>query len=250
MKLVFLALLAFARQDDPDDNAPWLGVTLDDKQGHVAVEGVFGGSPAEQAGIVAGDVIKMVGGAPIAKSGQLIKGVLATGVGKTLKLHIATKGGERDVVVKLTARPDFRELQKRQLIGKTAPDFPIKKAQGVYAPQLSAMKGQVVVLDFWATWCGPCIQALPHMQQMHERLAKKGLRVIGVSNDPWDKVGDMVKKRGLTYGQISDEDNAIGMRYLVTALPTIVVIDKTGKVQSVTIGDWGAVEQKITELLQ
>jgi len=67
---------------------------------------------------------------------------------------------------------------------------------------------------------------------------------------PWDKVGEMVKKRGLTYGQISDEDNAIGMRYLVTALPTIVVIDKTGKVQSVTIGDWGAVERQITELLQ
>ena len=250
MKFVLLTLLALFPQADAEDDAPWLGVQLNDKQGHVAVEGIFGGSPAEAAGMAVGDVIKNVNGAAVTKSEQLIKGVLATGVGKVLKLHVATKSGERDLNVKLAARPDFRQLQKQTLVGKAAPDFPIKKAQGVYAPQLSAMKGQVVVLDFWATWCMPCMQALPHMQEMHERLAKKGLRVIGVTNEPWQKVGDVVKKRGLTYGQISDEDNAIGMRYLVTALPTIVVIDKTGKVQSVTIGDWGSVEQKITELLQ
>jgi len=108
----------------------------------------------------------------------------------------------------------------------------------------------VVLLDFWATWCIPCIQALPHMQQLHEKLGKKGLKVIGVTNDPWDKVGEMVKQRKLTYGQVSDETNAIGMQYLVTALPTLVVIGKDGKVRSVTIGDWGTVEQQITELLQ
>jgi len=249
MKLVLLALLAFARQDDADDSAPWLGVSLNTKT-PVVVEGVYGGSPAESVGIAVGDIIRSIDGVPINKSDQVIKAVLAAGVGKSLKIHLTTKSGERDVVAKLSSRPDFRVLQRQTLVGKTAPDFAIKKAQGVYAPQLSSLKGQVVLLDFWATWCIPCIQALPHMQQLHEKLGKKGLKVIGVTNDPWDKVGEMVKQRKLTYGQISDESNAIGMQYLVTALPTLVVIGKDGKVRSVTIGDWGTVEQQITELLQ
>jgi peroxiredoxin len=250
MKLVLLALLAFARQDEgADDSAPWLGVSLNTKT-PVVVEGVYGGSPAESVGIAVGDVIRSINGAEITKSDQVVKAVLAAGVGKTLKIHLVSKAGERDVVAKLASRPDLRVLQKQQLIGKTAPDFPIKKAQGVYAPQLSSLKGQVVLLDFWATWCGPCMQALPHLQQMHERLGKKGLRIIGVTNDPWEKVGDVVKQRRITYGQISDESNAIGMQYIVTALPTLVLIGKDGKVRSVTIGDWGTVEQQITELLQ
>jgi cytochrome c biogenesis protein CcmG, thiol:disulfide interchange protein DsbE len=254
MKWLLLALVALAPPgaDDPDDGGgPWLGVTLGEKQGHVTIEGVFGGSPAEAAGLAQGDVVKSVGGAAISRSAQLIKAVLQTGVGKALQLHIAARSGaERDVAVKLAARPDFRELQKQTLVGKTAPDFAIKKAQGVYAPQLSSMKGQVVLLDFWATWCMPCMEALPHMQQLHERLGKKGLRVIGVTSEPWQKVGDVVKRRGLTYGQISDEENLIGMRYLVTALPTIIVIGKDGKVQSVTVGDWGSATRAVDELLR
>jgi peroxiredoxin len=249
MKLVLLALLAFARQDDADDSAPWLGVSLNTKS-PVAVEGVYGGSPAEAVGIAVGDIIRSIDGVPVTKSDQVVKAVLAAGVGKSVKIHLTTKSGERDVVAKLSSRPDLRVLQKQTLLGKTAPDFPIKKAQGVYAPQLSALKGQVVLLDFWATWCIPCLEALPHMQQLHEKLAKKGLRVIGVTNDPWDKVGSVVKQRGLTYGQVSDESNAIGMQYLVTALPTLVLIGKDGKVRSVTIGEWESVERQITEMLQ
>ena len=249
MNLLLLALLALGPQADAEGNAPWLGVSLNTKT-PVNVEGVFGGSPAEAAGIAVGDIIRTIDDKPIAKSDEVIKAVLKAGVGKSLKIHLTTKSGDRDVTVKLATRPDFRVLQKQTLIGKTAPDFPITKAQGVYAPQLSAMKGQVVVLDFWATWCMPCMQALPHMQQLHEKLAKKGLRIIGVTNEPWDKVGSVVKQRGLTYGQVSDEANVIGMQYLVTALPTLVVIGKDGKVRSVTIGEWESVERQITEMLQ
>jgi peroxiredoxin len=88
------------------------------------------------------------------------------------------------------------------------------------------------------------------MQELHERLGKKGLRVIGINNENWEKALQVVKQRRLTYGQISDEDNSISMRYLVTALPTLVIIGKDGKVRSVTIGDWGSVERQLSELLR
>src|SRR5438552_3206868 len=127
MKLLLLAFLAFARQDDADDSAPWLGVSLSTKS-PVAVEGVFGGSPAEAVGIAVGDIIRSIDSAPVAKSDQVVKAVLAAGVGKTVRIHLTTKSGERDVVAKLASRPDFRVLQKQTLVGKTAPDFAIKKA--------------------------------------------------------------------------------------------------------------------------
>src|SRR5262249_16755981 len=105
MKLILLALLAFARQDDADDSAPWLGVSLGTKS-PVAVEGVYGGSPAEAVGIAVGDIIRSIDGAPVTKSDQVVKSVLAAGVGKSLKIHLTTKSGERDVVAKLASRPD------------------------------------------------------------------------------------------------------------------------------------------------
>src|SRR5262249_58253240 len=105
------------------------------------------------------DIIRSIDGVPVSKSDQVVKAVLAARVGRTLRIHLTTKSGERDVVAKLASRPDFRQLQKQTLIGKTAPDFAIKKAQGVYAPQLSSLNGPVVLPDSFPTSFMPCTQA-------------------------------------------------------------------------------------------
>jgi thiol-disulfide isomerase/thioredoxin len=236
--------------DDVDGDPPWLGVQLSEKQGEVAIDGVFAGSPAEAAGVKVGDVVRKVDGAAVTRSAELIEKVAHAQVGAVLKLRLAAKGNEREVAVKLTVRPDMRTLQRSQLVGRAAPDFAIRKALGVYAPQLAALKGQVVLLDFWATWCGPCVSALPHLQGLHERFGQKGLRIIGVSNEKWEKVGEVVRRRGITYGQVSDEDNHISPRYLVTALPTLVLIGRDGRVVDVAIGDIAGVERTIGELLR
>ena len=198
--LVLTWLFALRLGGGPEEAKPWLGLLLNDKTGHVAVEQVFGGSPAEAAGIRAGDVVQRANGAELAHASDLIRKVLETGVGGTLKLHIAAKaGGERDVRIALGVRPDVRDMQRAQLVGKAAPDFEIKKASGVYASRLAALKGQVVLLDFWATWCGPCMASLPHLQELHERFGKRGLRVVGVTSDDWSHVEEVVRRRGLTY---------------------------------------------------
>ncbi|HJZ84501.1 MAG TPA: redoxin domain-containing protein [Polyangia bacterium] len=234
-----------------EEARPWLGVMLNDKQGQVGVENVFAGSPAEAAGIRVGDVVRRANGSALSHKEELIKAVLATGVGGTLKLHIAARaGGERDLAIKLGVRPDVRDMQRSQLLGRAAPDFAIKKATLASAPRLAGFKGQVVLLDFWASWCMPCIAALPHLEELHERLAKKGLRVIGVTSDDWGQIEKVVKHRGLTYPQVFDADEEISGLYMVTAIPTLVVIGRDGKVVEVSIGDSAAIDKALSDLFK
>src|SRR5262245_51462063 len=137
--LILTWLLAAGPAGRLDEAKPWLGLLLNDRAGRVGVDQVFSGSPADAAGIHAGDVVSRANGAELTRSADLIRKVLETGVGGTLKLHIvATGGGERDVRIRLGVRPDVRNMQRAQLVGKAAPDFEIRKATGVYASRLGA----------------------------------------------------------------------------------------------------------------
>jgi peroxiredoxin len=229
---------------------PWLGVELNDKAGKVQVVGVFAGSPAAAAGMKVGDVIVKAAGAGLTRSRELIDAVGHAGVGHPIALHVLRAQGETDLHIQLVARPELVEMQRSKLMGKPAPDFPLKRATGIFADTLSSLKGKVVVLDFWATWCGPCMRALPHMQALHTHYLDKGLRVVGVTSDDWQHAQDVVKKMGLTYGMVSDEQEQISADYLVTALPTLVLIDRAGNVNQISIGDLAAVDKAVADLLK
>jgi peroxiredoxin len=171
-------------------------------------------------------------------------------VGAELRLDIVRAGKDKQLVAALAVRPDLEVIQKNRLVGRAAPDFEIHKATGLFAPRLAALKGQVVLLDFWATWCRPCVASLPHVQELHERYAKQGLRVVGVTTEDFARVSDLVKKRGLTYAQVSDEGEQISARYFVTAIPTAVLISRDGTVAQVSIADWSAVDRTLASLLK
>ena len=105
------------------------------------------------------------------------------------------------------------------------------------ALDLSALKGHVVVLDFWAPWCGPCRQAMPELQQLALRMAADGVVVLGVLVDPdRDGARAFLKRAGITYPQLDDERGEAAAAFSVHSLPTLVIVDKTGKIQSVRVG--------------
>jgi len=90
-----------------------------------------------------------------------------------------------------------------------------------------------VLVDFWATWCKPCIAALPEIQKLHERWASRGLTVVGFSEDGprnFSKVRPFAGRLGLKYAIALDEDGAVQERYQVRALPTTVLIDGAGRI--------------------
>jgi thiol-disulfide isomerase/thioredoxin len=118
-----------------------------------------------------------------------------------------------------------------------APDWELKDLAGATV-KLSALKGQVVVLDFWATWCPPCRQEMPHIQALHDEYAGKGVRILAVNVEGtpdlarWDKlVRDYVATTKLTVTVVNDFDYKVNQAYKVVAFPTVLVIDKTGTIR-------------------
>ena len=103
--------------------------------------------------------------------------------------------------------------------------------------ELSNLRGRPVVLDFWATWCGPCQAEAPIMNAIAQRYKDKGLAVVGVNTSDEDGLAErFVRKKGLGFPIVYDENNTIAKQYGVSSLPTLVVVSKTGKVVAVRRG--------------
>lgn len=115
--------------------------------------------------------------------------------------------------------------------GSKAPDFKLKTADKKEVT-ISGLKGKVVLLNFWATWCGPCVREIPDFLEVYEQYRSKGFEIVGVSLDAdgWEKVTPFVAKMKMTYPVVVG-DNALVQAYGgFNAIPTSFFIDKNGVV--------------------
>jgi cytochrome c biogenesis protein CcmG/thiol:disulfide interchange protein DsbE len=102
---------------------------------------------------------------------------------------------------------------------------------------LSALRGKPVILDFWATWCGPCQMTAPIVNSVSQRYRDKGLVVVGVNvDDDTFPVERFVRKKNLTFPIVWDERKAISRDYGASSLPTLIVVSKEGKITAVRHG--------------
>ncbi len=117
-----------------------------------------------------------------------------------------------------------------------APDFEAPDLQG-RTFRLSELRGKAVLLDFWATWCGPCEETIPSLERLHEKYASGGLEVVGVSVDGAPKeVPRYVKAHGMRYRVLLDPDQRVMERYGVSSIPTSVLIDPQGRIAQRWLG--------------
>ncbi len=124
------------------------------------------------------------------------------------------------------------------LEGKPAPDVALKTLDGKDI-KLSDMKGSVVVMDFWATWCPPCRKSLPHIQEIatDKALADKGLVVWAVNaHEKADVVQKYLATNKLTFTVPMDDKGASMKQYQVSGIPTTVVVGRDGTVQKIFVG--------------
>jgi thiol-disulfide isomerase/thioredoxin len=113
-------------------------------------------------------------------------------------------------------------------VGETAPDWQLNDAEGK-THSLSEYRGKVVVMDFWATWCGPCAEVMPRMQKLHEKFADQGVVVFGVNS--WEKNDPvaLMKKKSYSY-ELLLKGEGIAEAYKVTLLPVVYIIGVDGRV--------------------
>lgn len=113
---------------------------------------------------------------------------------------------------------------------KPAPAFSLKDLSGKTV-SLADYKGKVVLIDFWATFCGPCIKAMPRFQKLHDELGPKGFAVLGIATDEEGlaKVAPAVKKIKVQYPILISDENA-WKNYGVTTLPAMFLVDRQGTI--------------------
>jgi cytochrome c biogenesis protein CcmG/thiol:disulfide interchange protein DsbE len=146
---------------------------------------------------------------------------------------------------------------KPRLVGKRAPDFSVPAlANGKGKVALKDLRGKVVLVDFWGTFCEPCKKSFPKLQDLYARYAASGLKIVGISEDEADDKGAIpgfANTNGAKFSLGWDEDNSIAHSYKLESMPSSFLIDKNGVIRYAHVGyhdgDEAEVEKEIKELL-
>ena len=139
------------------------------------------------------------------------------------------------------------------LIDVPAPDFALNDLDG-NSISLADLAGKVVILDFWATWCGPCRASFPAMQEAVEKY--KGdknvvflfVNTMEYGEDKEKKVADFISSNELPFQVLMDSDNKMSLDYKVSSIPTKMIIDGEGHIRHVSVGFGGSATRLVDEL--
>lgn len=134
-----------------------------------------------------------------------------------------------------------------------APDFRLESTDGRQVG-LADYRGQVVLVNLWATWCPPCVREIPRLVRVYERYKDQGFVILGVNTTYQDdraKVAAFVRDQGIGYPVLYDTDNRVGKEYTSRLMPTSYLIDRDGKIVEIKVGEVeeGQLSERVAELL-
>jgi thiol-disulfide isomerase/thioredoxin len=229
--------------------AAWLGVSIADVSaaelppayapvtpgGAVRILQTFHGTSAEQAGLLPDDVILAINGTPLQGRKTLLDTIHSKTVGDVVALRVGRNGKPFEQKMALSPKPEDMRAITRMLVGSPAPALEGKYYSGDAGP-LSRNKGKVVLLDFWATWCGPCRMTTPELEAVYKKYRSKGLDVIGVSSESLEDLKAFQASSKTGYPQFNDVSQLTTRQYQAFAYPTLVVIDRKGVIQRIEVG--------------
>ncbi len=152
-----------------------------------------------------------------------------------------------------TPPPDAKEFTPPQggetMEEQMAPDFSLKALDGKEYT-LSALKGKVVLLDFWATWCPPCREEIPIIEKLHREFKDKGLVVLGINDEDRATVEEFVKEKKITFPILMDREGKVAQSYKVEAIPRVILINKEGKIVKDITGYYEGNEKILKEAIE
>jgi thiol-disulfide isomerase/thioredoxin len=138
----------------------------------------------------------------------------------------------------------FEAMGMAKVPGKTAPDFTLPSIDGQQV-SLQEYRGKVVFLNFWATWCIPCREEMPALEQLHQKYQSEGLAVLAVDlKESAEQVKAFFQKYTLSFPSLLDHNGAVFRDYLVMGMPTTYLISRDGQLLAQGIGgrDWTRAE--------
>ncbi|MBS0197776.1 MAG: TlpA family protein disulfide reductase [Planctomycetes bacterium] len=144
------------------------------------------------------------------------------------------------------------DVMREAWMGKPAPAFTTKTVDDKNFA-LADLKGKVVLLDFWATWCGPCMQAIPSIQRLSEQFKDQPVAIVGMNRDKAgdeSKVKRTIERKQLTFTQAMDTDGAIAKTFKISAIPAMILIDKQGVVRQIHVGYSPDEEKTLTQEIE
>ena len=132
-------------------------------------------------------------------------------------------------------------------LSSNAPDFTLRSVAGANL-RLAEQRGQVVMVNFWATWCGPCRQEMPHLSRLYDKYKSSGFTLLGVNIDDDPRAAAaLAAKLGVHFPVLLDTDKRVSKVYDMSAMPATLLIDRDGRVRHIHRGYRDGVEQTYEE---
>ncbi len=137
-------------------------------------------------------------------------------------------------------------------LADTAPNFKLPSQNGIVS--LDALRGQVVYVDFWASWCGPCRKSFPWMNEMQRKYSKQGLKIVAINLDTdRDPISKFLGQNPADFTVAYDPGGNVAKKYNLMGMPSSFIIDRKGNIQNVHVGfrqeDRAELENRIVSTL-
>jgi len=221
----------------PVSKQGWLGVSLGPHAEGAVINRVVPGSPSERAGLMQGDVISSVAGEVVRGPADVVRIVAEHEQGERLPLGLSRNGEARLLAVELGGRPVDTDITRMSFVGQPAPEFGVlRTVKGSVTPTLQALRGKVVVLEFWASWCSVCRYMVPTLNEWQARFGPQGAVVLGVTVDSVSVASNAANQLGMDYALASDHEGVATRAYAANSIPALYIIDQKGTVREVVVG--------------